>query len=545
MAGHISKLGNLGRERIGLMSSIVGNQNLSEMWSWLAEHRGGHTFLEFHGKDGSRRDFTYAEFDAYINRVANLFLDAGVRQGENVGVQLYNSPEHIACCMACAKIGAVAVPINMQHTLAECAYVFGKCEISVLVAEPDCQCYYCAGVQSCVAGPAGGKPYEMPTLFIAHAKDCELFGQSRDFDAEVALQESDLRAHPALNASDTAMIIFTSGTTSDPKGVELTHANMLYGGYYGDWQCGISSDDRMLTTMPAFHSNFQTAALMPVLTAGATLVFVEKYSARRYWSQVREYRATALQLVAMMARTLLMQPEAEGEREHCVKSVQYYLAIEESEKDAFESRFGVRLQNCYGLTESVCWVTTDLPYGERRWPSVGRPGLGYDVRVVSEDGRKLEPGEVGDIVFRGTPGVSLMKGYYQDRAATEECLDCKGWMNSGDKGYFDEDGWLYFVDRKSNMIKRAGENISASEVEEVIASFPGIAEVAVIGVADSVRDQAVKAFLVFEPNAEPSVDAVIEHCRHNLADFKVPTIVEVVDALPRTSVGKCAKKLLR
>ncbi len=526
------------------MATIVGNQNLRDLWDWLAKERADHVFLEFHGKDDSRRDFTYAQFDAYINRVANLLLTEGVRAHDNVGVQLYNSPEHIAACMACAKIGAVAVPINMQHTLAECAYVIEKCDISVLVAEPDCQCYYCSGVESCIAGPGDGEPYPMKHLFIAHSEGEELFAQSRDFDAEVAIQSDELGLFPEIDSLDTAMIIFTSGTTSNPKGVELTHANMLYGGYYGDWQCGLGSDDRMLTTMPAFHSNFQTAALMPVLTAGATLVFVEKYSARRYWSQVREYRATALQLVAMMARTLMLQPEVSGERDHCVKSVQYYLAIEEAEKCAFESRFGVKLQNCYGLTESVCWVTTDLPYGERRWPSVGRAGLGYDVRVIDENGAKMPAGEVGDIVFRGTPGVSLMKGYYRDAQATEECLDCKGWMNSGDKGYFDEDGWLYFVDRKSNMIKRAGENISASEVEEVLANFPGIAEAAVIGVDDPIRDQAVKAFLVFDSDASPDIDAVLEHCRRNLADFKVPTIVEVVAELPHTSVGKCAKKLL-
>lgn len=162
------------------------------MWEWLATNRGSHTFLEFHGKDGSQRDFTYADFNAYINRVANLLCSVGVTAGQNVGVQLYNSPEHIACCMACAKLGAVAVPINMQHTLAECVYVFEKCDISVVIAEPDCQCYYCAGVESCIAGPLGGEPYPVPTLFIAHAGDEELFDAARDFDAEVA--EPDKRA---------------------------------------------------------------------------------------------------------------------------------------------------------------------------------------------------------------------------------------------------------------------------------------------------------------------------------------------------------------
>jgi crotonobetaine/carnitine-CoA ligase len=340
------------------------------------------------------------------------------------------------------------------------------------------------------------------------------------------------------------MIIFTSGTTSCPKGVELTHANLIFAGRYGEWQCGLVSTDRLLTTMPAFHSNFQTAALMPVLTAGATLVMLEKYSARRYWSQVRAYRATAIQLVAMMARTMMMQPSDPADRDHCVRSVQYYLPMADSEKEAFERRFGARLQNCYGSTETVCWVLTDRVSGPRRWPSVGRPGPSYEVTILNEEGQRAAAGEVGDIAVRGIPGVSLMKGYYRDEAATAAALDDGGWHLPGDKGYCDGDGWFYFVDRKGNMIKRAGENISASEVEEVLADHPAVAEAAVVGVPDPVRDMAVKAFVVPITGCEVPVEEITAYCSCRLADFKVPTIVEIVDSLPHTSVGKVEKKRL-
>lgn len=531
------------------MGGIVGNGNLRALWERLAADRGEHVFMTFESRCGSVRSYTYAEFDRLINRTANCLLSFGVKAGQNVAVQLYNCPEYVSVAFALAKIGAVAVPLNMQHKLKECAYVFEKCGIDAVVCEPDCQYYYFEEAakpqrETCGTLCEGERPYALPHVLVSHAEGQELYGEAVDFDAAVASCADELAERCPLDVLDTCMIIFTSGTTSCPKGVELTHGNLLFGGVYGAWQCGLGPDDRLLTTMPAFHSNFQTAALMPVLCAGATLVFVEKYSARRYWRQVRDHGATAIQLVAMMARTMMMQPRDPAERDHRVRSAQYYLAISDEEHDAFEERFGVRLQNCYGSTESVCWVLTDLPFGERRWPSVGRPGLGYEVEI-REEGRTLPAGEVGEIVVRGERGVALMKGYYADAEATARAVDADGWYLTGDKGYRDEDGWFYFVDRKSNMIKRAGENISASEVEDVLAGHPAVAEAAVIGVPDPVRDQAVKAFVMLEHGMEATVEELAEHCACRLADYKVPTIVEIVEDLPRTSVGKVAKKLLR
>ena len=192
----------------------------------------------------------------------------------------------------------------------------------------------------------------------------------------------------------------------------------------------------------------------------------------------------------------------------------------------------------------MCWVLTDLAYGDRQWPSVGRAGLGYDVDIVNEEGASCAPGEIGEIVVSGVMGETLMKGYYNDPKATARTFDAQGRFLTGDKGYRDESGWFYFVDRKSNMIKRAGENISASEVEGVLLDYPGVAEAAVIGVDDPVRDQAVKAFVVFEEGARKDEEALRSYCAGRLADFKVPTLFEFPSELPHTSVGKVAKKLL-
>lgn len=528
------------------MTTIVGNENLRDLWNELSASRGDHLFLTYENRAGHRCSFTYGEFDRLVNRTANFLISLGVEKGDNVAIQLYNSPEYLSAAFALAKIGAAAVPINMQLVFDECAFQFDTCGIRTVVCEPDCQGYYFAeAAPPCPRNTCDERSvYPMERVLVAHSGGEGLVDGAVDFDAAVAGCADALAAPCDLDGRDTAMIIFTSGTTSCPKGVEITHANMLFAGYYGDWQCALGPDDRLLTTMPAFHSNFQLAALMPVLTAGASLVMLEKYSARNFWRQVREHEATAIQLVAMMARTLMMQPVDAAERAHCVRSVQYYLPIGDEEKEAFEKRFAVRLQNCYGATESICWALTDLPYGPCHWPSVGRAGLGYEVEILDEAGRPVEPGTVGEIAVKGIPGVSLMKGYFGDPAATERAISEDGWYFSGDKGYRDAEGWFYFVDRKCNMIKRGGENISASEVEDVIMGHPAVAECAVIGVDDPVRDQAVKAFIVLKAGRAATVEEITRFASCRLADFKVPTIMEILERLPHTSVGKVEKKLL-
>ncbi|MBS5739919.1 MAG: crotonobetaine/carnitine-CoA ligase [Adlercreutzia equolifaciens] len=528
------------------MATVVGNENLRDLWNELSASRGDHLFLTCENRAGHRRSFTYGEFDRLVNRTANFLLTVGVRQGDNVAIQLYNSPEYVSATFALAKIGAVAVPINMQLVFDECAFQFDRCGIRTVICEPDCLGYYFAeAAPPCPNNTCEERRiYPMERVLVAHSGGDGLVAGAVDFDAGASACGDALDDPCALDGQDTAMIIFTSGTTSCPKGVEITHANMLFAGYYGDWQCALGPDDRMLTTMPAFHSNFQLAALMPVLTAGASLVVLEKYSARNFWRQVREHGATAIQMVAMMARTLMMQPVDAAEHEHRVRSVQYYLPIGDEEKEAFERRFSVRLQNCYGATESICWALTDLPCGPRRWPSVGRAGLGYEVEILDEAGHPAAPGTVGEIAVKGIPGISLMKGYYDDPEATARTVSEEGWYLSGDKGYRDEEGWFYFVDRKCNMIKRGGENVSATEVEEVLSAHPAVAECAVIGVDDPVRDQAVKAFVVLGQGQAASVEEITRFAACRLADFKVPTIMEIVGELPHTSVGKVEKKLL-
>lgn len=524
------------------VTDIVGNETLRSLWAGLVDSCGDRTFLIFQDREGSTCEFSYSAFDQEINRTANLFLTLGIEAGERVAVQMHTCPEFMMCLFGLAKIGAVMVPMNEQYLAEEAAFVLERTGASCAVVEADFVGLY--------DGLADGRGYLAKGVFVARgAADAEAGLPAsvpvRGFDEARAAEPTALREVRPLASDDPVEIIFTSGTTSCPKGVVLTHANMLFSGLYGDWEVSLARDDRMLSTMPACHSNFQLAALTPVLTAGATLIVVEKYSASRFWKQICDYRATVVQCVAMMLRTLLLQPVDPNEKDHCLREMLYFLAVSDEEKRTFEERYGVRIMNTYGSTESISWVLTDPPTGPRRWPSVGRPGLGYEVRIASDDGAQAAAGELGEIQVKGTRGRTIMKEYYNDPEATARTFTQDGWLRTGDKGYMDEDGWFFFVDRKANMIKRAGENISASELESVLMQHPAIDEAAVIGVPDPIRDQAVKAFVKPRAGVEITEGEVLAFCEEHMAGFKVPSFVQIVDDFPRTCSMKIEKKLLK
>ncbi len=520
------------KEWIGL-SDIVGGETLGSLWDGLASSRADRIFLTFEDRCGEVRTYTYGAFNDLINKTANAFLSLDVRKGERVAIHMHTCPEYLMCLFGLARIGAVAVPVNEQYLKEECEYALGKCAVTCAVVERAYADLYRA---------VSADGYLSKGVIIARERDGadEVF-----FDDFIADQSAELSFAREVSSDDPCEIIFTSGTTSRPKGVMLTHANMIYSGEYGRWELNMRDDDRMLTAMPACHSNFQLAALTPVLVSGASLVVLEKYSASRFWSQICEYGATMTQCVAMMLRTLMMQPASSFDRAHRLREMLYFLPVSDDEKLAFEKRFGVSLMNTYGSTETIGWVLTDPPSGERNWPSVGRPGLGYEVRIADEDGRVLPHGEVGEIQVKGEPGRSIMLGYFEDPAATNSAFTEDGWLKTGDKGYQDESGWFFFVDRKVNMIKRAGENISTTEIENVLCSHPSVAEAAVIGVEDAIRDQAVKAFVLPAKGQKITEQEVLDFCRENMAAFKVPSMVEIVEDFPRTCSMKIEKKLLR
>lgn len=537
------------------MADIVGNETLRDLWQSVVERKGRRHFLTFQNRVGDVFEYTYAAFDEDVNRIANVFLDLGIEKGDHVALHLHSSPEFLMCLFGLAKIGAVAVPINEQYLADEAEYILENSDAICVVVEPLFYetyqellargHYFPKGVVVARAGTESPKSnIDFSSIYTPLGTVEEGQQGIYDFWMMRCEQSAILRDSCELTSDDPVQIIYTSGTTSRPKGVVLTHANMVFSGLYGDWEVSLRGSDRVLTSMPACHSNFQLAALMPVITAGASLIIVEKYSATRFMKQIRHYKATVIQCVAMMLRTLLLQPVDPEEKNHCVREVLYFIPITDAEKEEFEQRFNMRIMNTYGSTESIGWAITDPPVGARNWPSVGRAGLGYKARICDMEDNELPPGEVGEIQIKGERGRSVMLEYYNNPEATDNTFSADGWLKTGDQGYQDDNGWFYFVDRKVNMVKRSGENISTTELEEILEQHPAIAEAAVIGVPDPIRDQAIKAFVRFAPGESMTLAEVEQYCKDHMASFKVPTFYEVVEDFPRTCSMKIEKKLL-
>jgi carnitine-CoA ligase len=280
-----------------------------------------------------------------------------------------------------------------------------------------------------------------------------------------------------------------------------------------------------------------------MLLVGGSLALMEHFSASRFVDQAIRHQATLAALFAAPIRMLLAQPRSERDRQTRLRAASYAQNITPAQWDEWHERFGARLQQIWGMTETMSLPLVhplDLP---PKPLAMGMPVLGYECKVVDEAGVEVPPGTVGELVVKGTPGATVMKGYYRNAGATAETLRGE-WLWSGDCAWMDKEGWFYFADRKKDMIKRAGENISASEVEEALKQHPAVFDAAVVGVPDPMRDQAVKAYVIPKAGVAVSADALRAWCRGRLSAFKVPEAVELRDSFPRTSVGKIQKHLL-
>ena len=504
------------------MSDRVGDRTLRDLLDERASRRPCHPFLVFEDAGGAVRQYSYAEFTAAVDAAAAGLADLGVVPGTKVTLHLRNCPEFLFAWFGLATVGGVAVPSNVANTAEELRYVLDYSDSEILLTEP----LLSETAQAAAAG-LGAVRYVLSTA-----------------ESHAWMPTGGEPPRSRLGSEDPVEILFTSGTTSRPKGVVLTHANCLWSGERVAAAMTLGDDARCLTSLPTFHVNAQSVTVLSALTAAGTCILLQEFSAGRFWGQMRAHRATQTSLVAMQLRTLLAQPPAPTDSDHSLQRVFYAINVTDDEKKRFEERFAVELINGYGLSEAMTLVTMAPVFGDRRWPSIGLPLYDRTVRIVDADGAVLPAGEIGEIAVRGVPGRTLFTEYYKDPGATATAL-VDGWLHTGDNGWLDTDGYVFFLDRKKDVIKRAGENISASEVERVLVEHPAIAEVAIIGVPDPIRDEAVKAFVVLRAGESASAEDISAFCATRLAGFKVPTVYEFRESLPKTSVGKIEKKALR
>jgi crotonobetaine/carnitine-CoA ligase len=536
---------------------IVGNRTLSSIFAAYAREQPEKEWLAYEYADGTVCRWTYAEFLTSVHQAVNLLVELGIGPGDVVNLHLANHLAHVQVTLAASYLGAVVVPTNPVSTVDELGYVLEHSEAKLILTEASCReaalaAAARAGVERvilCAGSAVRGSDVRSSEAGADQQPPSEVGSRSDLPVYEVELARQSAIPPEGSGAADRVVqLLYTSGTTARPKGVMLTNASLIYGAEVFRAASGLRADDRHLIALPLFHAAAQCHALWPTLIAGASLAILPRFSASRYFEQAATYDATMAALFGAPLRMLLNQPERPTDRAHPLRNVTFAQSLTAEQYETWHRRFGAQLQQLWGMTETVGLPLMSPLTGRRNLRAMGRPVVGYELKVVDGVGNEVAPGELGQLIVRGTPGRTLMLGYLKNPAATAETLRPAAdgtWLYSGDTVRADADGFVYFVDRGRDLIKRAGENVSSTEVEGVILGCPGVLDACVIGVPDAIRDEAIVAVVVRRPDSELTTEAVRAHCAQRLAPFKVPERVEFVEALPRTSVGKIQKNLVR
>ncbi|PXY33506.1 hypothetical protein BAY59_10490 [Prauserella coralliicola] len=479
-------------------------------------------FLVFENEAGAVTRRSYGAQLARATAVAALLAGRGVRVGDRVHLMTANRPEFLDVLFGCAALGATVVPVNPLSTPAEVAQQVEDARAVLSVTGP--------GVRDVVAAAANGIP-------VLTAE-------------EIAIAPHAAPPAAARTGPGPAAILFTSGTTSRPKGVRVTHANYLRVGAALRDHLGVGPDDRWLVTLPLFHANAQYYCLMSALTAGGSVALTARFSASRWPRQARILGATLASLFAAPIRLVLARAEPGPEdARNDLRLVLFAQNLSDAEGAEFESRFDVPLVQLYGMTETVLPPFVNPLDERRRRDSIGLPLPGVRTRVVDQSGHPVPVGTPGELQVAGTPGVDLAEGYDTAPSGSDPegvtPLLRDGWLCTGDLVRLDEQGMAYFVDRAKDMIKRSGENVAATEVERVLLEHPDVADAAVHGIPDPLFDEAIVAHVVTQGGRTPRPDDLVAWCAERLARFKVPSLVVLCDDLPQTSVGKVRKDVLR
>ncbi len=463
---------------------------------------------------------TYRDLDDASARVAGLLGARNVGPGDPVGLMLPNVPQFAVVYFGVLRAGGVVVPMNPLLKAREVAYYLGDSGASVIFAWH--------GAASEVE--VGAKEADAEAIVV----DPATFGD-RLATAVPAPQVVD-RA-----GADTAVILYTSGTTGHPKGAELTHDNLIKNAEVtGRDLLQIGPDDVIFGGLPLFHSFGQTCTLNTAVAAGATLTVLPRFDPAQALRMLADHHATVFAGVPTMYSALLHVPDrADYEVSALQVAVSGGAAMPVEVLRQFEDAFGCIVLEGYGLSETSPVASFNHPDRERKPGSIGTPIRGVEMRVVDEAGNALPQGEVGEIAIRGH---NIMKGYWRKPEATADAISADGWFRTGDVGRVDEDGYYYIVDRKKDLIIRGGYNIYPREIEEVLYEHPAVAEAAVVGMPHAELGEEVGAAVVLKPGTFASEDELRGFVKAQVAAYKYPRRVWFVDALPKGPTGKILKR---
>ena len=488
------------------------------------------------------QDTSYAEFDVSVSKFASALQDLGVEKGDHIAFLLGNTPHFLISLYATMRIGATAIPVNPIYTPDEISYIIQNSDAKAVIALdqllplveqaadafPTVEHYII-----CETDPS--TPEKIAAL------PTSVKNKVRSFTQLIGTGKADINPVD-VDENETAIILYTSGTTGRPKGAMLTHKNIYSNARDVADYLGFSEDDRVVATLPVFHVFALTVVVNAPLLKGATILLVPRFSPADVFKITREKEATVFAGVPTMYNFLYQFPEGKKEDFESIRlSISGGSSLPVALLHNFEEKFDVRVSEGYGLSESSP-VTCFNPKDRERIPgSIGTNITNVENKVVDELGNEVPDGEVGELIVRGP---NVMKGYYKMPEETAAALR-DGWLYTGDLARRDENGYFYIVDRKKDLVIVGGYNVYPREVEEVLFEHRDVVEAAVIGVPDPDFGEAVHAFVVLKDGVKEDVESLESYCRKRLAKYKVPKHFEFLDELPKNTTGKILRRSLK
>ena len=490
------------------------SENLARVLTDTVERHGDKTAFKL-----DDIELSYSMLDEGSARVAGLLESKGLEPGDRVGLMMPNVPYFPAIYFGILRAGGIVVPMNV---------LLKKREVGFYLEDPGAKLVF-AWADFAEAAEAGAADAGAEAILV----------KPGDFEKLLAEQEP-VRDVAEKSGDETAVILYTSGTTGKPKGAELTHTNLYKNSKGVSEKLGeMSTDDVLLGALPLFHSFGQTCTMNSAISVGATVTMLPRFDPDKALQIIQRDRVTLFQGVPTMYNAMLHSDSCESADCSTLRICMSGGAAMPAElMRAFEEKFGCIILEGYGLSETSPVASFNHPDRERKAGSIGTPIAGVDMKVVDDDGGEVEQGGVGEIVIRGH---NVMKGYWNRPDATAEVMR-DGWFASGDMATVDSDGYFFIVDRKKDMIIRGGYNVYPREIEEVLYEHPAVSEAAVIGVPDDKMGEEVGAAVVLKEGEDVDADELREYVKERVANYKYPRKIWFPDELPKGPTGKILKR---
>ncbi|MCF8563253.1 long-chain-fatty-acid--CoA ligase [Alicyclobacillus tolerans] len=485
--------------------------------------------------DGQLR-LTYRHFNEVVNRTGHALLSLGLNHQDRVAIASRNTWEFLAIYFACAKAGLIAMPVNLGLKPAEIAYCLRDSNAKVLLAE--------TVLSHAVAQVAPLAPDLEHVIWLRSGSDVPAVEKTYGAFESLLTAGNPAEVERVVSDRDVIQLLYTSGTTSMPKGVLTSHVAVVMTAFSAALRQKSDPNDVVMHVLPLFHCAQLNSLAIPAFVNGATSVILPSFDVNRVAEELEQHRVSSVLLLPMMYQALLSHPGVQRRNYSSVRYAIYAMApMPESRISEIQALFpNAKVLLGSGQTEFTPPTTFQFPeHQQTKAASWGPAAPSVWVEIMDDHGRLLPRGETGEIVYRGP---NAMEGYWNQPEKTLEAFH-HGWFHSGDVGYMDDEGVVWFTDRKKDMVKTGGENVASLEVERKLLEHPDVAEAAVVGLPHDRWGEAVTGLVILKEGRSPSEQDIIAYCKTTLADFKVPKRIHFVTEFPRTGTGKIQKHELR